>query len=143
MYGSAHCAPSLLKGLKPKPIILLPLQGFPRLAPLLREGSYREAVLEGLIACIGGLDGNLRRAAKGALAEVINCKGEYSPQDLQSMIWTLSVSLTLRSVLHNLATVSEFKAVDLHSHDLCDLAQLQPKKLANRILFVHSFSVFF
>jgi hypothetical protein len=29
--------------------------------------SYREAVLEGMVACIGGLDGHLSKAASSAL----------------------------------------------------------------------------
>ncbi|CAL8461606.1 g1137 [Coccomyxa elongata] len=40
-----------------------------RLAPLLRVDAYREAVLEGMVACIGGLDGHLSKEASAALVQ--------------------------------------------------------------------------
>ncbi len=43
------------------------LQALGRLAPLLAKDTYREAMLEGLVACIGGLDGHLSKAASAAL----------------------------------------------------------------------------
>jgi hypothetical protein len=45
------------------------MQGLAHLAGLLRLGVYKEAVLEGLVASIGGLDGVLGRAASTALLQ--------------------------------------------------------------------------
>lgn len=45
------------------------IQALPRLAPLLRVDEYREAVLEGMVACIGGLDGHLSKQASAAIVQ--------------------------------------------------------------------------
>ena len=47
-------------------------QGLAHLAGLLRLEAYREAVLEGLVASIGGLDGVLGRAASTALLQQLH-----------------------------------------------------------------------
>ncbi|BDA42087.1 probable tubulin-specific chaperone D [Coccomyxa sp. Obi] len=44
-------------------------KALPRLAPLLGVDAYREAVLEGMVACIGGLDGHLSKEASAALVQ--------------------------------------------------------------------------
>jgi hypothetical protein len=51
------------------------LQALQRLAPLLAVDAYREAVLEGLVACIGGLDGHLSKAASAALVAQTRSNG--------------------------------------------------------------------
>ncbi len=51
----------------------------PIVAPLLRTDRYREAVLEGMVACIGGLDGHLSKAASSALVQQMQrCTGDAS-----------------------------------------------------------------
>ena len=46
------------------------------LARLLREAPYREAVLEGLAASVGGLDGSLASSAAAALGEALRNAGD-------------------------------------------------------------------
>ena len=48
------------------------LQSMRSLAPLLWSTPYREPVLEGFIASIGGLDGRLRRSVSAAIAQQLS-----------------------------------------------------------------------
>lgn len=47
-------------------------QGLQHVAALLAEPAYREPILEGLVASIGGLDGILGRAAGCALLKTVH-----------------------------------------------------------------------
>ena len=51
------------------------------LAPLLWSAPYREPVLEGFIASIGGLDGRLRKSVSAAVAQQLSgelpCRAKY------------------------------------------------------------------
>lgn len=55
------------------------LQALGGLARLVREGAYREAVLEGLAAAVGGLDGALASAAAAALGDALADADEGAP----------------------------------------------------------------
>ena len=54
-------------------LLCLHVQALSRLAPLLRVDAYRAAVLEGMVACIGGLDGHLSKEATAALTQQSHC----------------------------------------------------------------------
>ena len=56
------------------------LQSMRSVAPLLWSAPYREPVLEGFIASIGGLDGRLRRSVSAAMAQQL--PGVAQPESL-------------------------------------------------------------
>ena len=55
------------------------LQALGGLARLVREAAYREAVLEGLAAAVGGLDGALASAAAAALGDALAGADDGAP----------------------------------------------------------------
>ena len=75
------------------------LQSMRSLAPLLWSAPYREPVLEGFIASIGGLDGRLRRSVSAAIAQQLSGAAQPESQPLNRTRNTNSHLLCLRSLL--------------------------------------------
>ncbi|KAK9814241.1 hypothetical protein WJX72_002759 [[Myrmecia] bisecta] len=74
------------------------LEALPRLALLVVQEDYREAVLEGLAASIGGLDASLTRSASAALVQVLTAT---SPDGGQSSLLAAVASCLLAIWAHH------------------------------------------
>ena len=52
---------------------------------MLSVDAYRAAVLEGMVACIGGLDGHLSKQATAALLEQSRCDGTHTAGEMTTL----------------------------------------------------------
>lgn len=95
------------------------LQSMQSLAPLLWSAPYREPVLEGFIASIGGLDGRLRRAVSAAISQQLSGVGQLHNACL---LWPESHSHKRMAVLPALLA-QPTSSLQLYSAECCMLLQ--------------------
>ena len=95
------------------------LQSMRSLAPLLWSTPYREPVLEGFIASIGGLDGRLRRSVSAAIAQQLS--GVAQPHN--ACLWPESHSHKCMAVLPALLAQPISGYILFHSAECCMILQ--------------------
>ena len=91
------------------------MQALARLAPLLRVDAYREAVLEGMVACIGGLDGHLSKEASAALVQQSRGADAHSAGEMLGMFIADSKRSSTSHKEASAALVQQSQSADAHS----------------------------